>query len=121
MPLVPLDGPGDLARARTTPYEATTGDVMAPRRSSEFIITSQLLYHESADIVIRSDLNLISRPANESSDQGLSNQRGIAKIHQVTAVHEPLEVEVEIPWIPSRTRGSDPRRKPVLKSVIMMS
>ena len=67
---------------------------------------NQLLYHESADIVIRSDLNVISRPANESSDQGLSNQRGIAKIHRVTAEHEPLEVEVEIPWIPSRTGGS---------------
>ena len=71
------------------------GGLQSPKQG--FIITSQLLYHESADIVIRSDLNLISRPANESSDQGLSNQRGIAKIHQVTAVHEPLEVEVEIP------------------------
>ena len=64
---------------------------------------------------------MIRRPGNESSDQGLSNERGLAKIHRVTAEHEGLEVEAQIRWIPSRTGGSVLSRKPVLRSVIMMS
>ena len=49
---------------------------------------------------------MMSRPANDSSDPGLSNERGAAKIHQATAEHGPLDVEVEIPWIPSTAGGS---------------
>ena len=61
---------------------------------------------------------MIRRPGNESSDQGLSNERGVAKIHRVRAEHEPLEVEVQIRWMPSRTRGSDLSRKPGQESVM---
>ena len=52
---------------------------------------------------------MIRRPGNESSDQGLSNERGVAKIHRATAEHEGLEVEAQIRWIPSRTGGSVPK------------
>ena len=63
---------------------------------------------------------MIRRPGNESSDPGLSNGRGLAKIHQVTAEHEGLEVEVQIRWIPSRTGGSVLSRKPRQESVIVI-
>ena len=56
--------------------------------------------------MITSDLFVIRRPANESSDPGLSNERGVAKIHRATTEQELVEVEAEILWNPSRTGGS---------------
>ena len=62
---------------------------------------------------------MIGRPGNESSDQGLSNQRGAAKIHQVTAEHEGLEVEVQIRWIPTRGGLQSPKQEFIITSQLL--